>query len=273
MAFPIQLISTDFDGTLFAEFENPPVPPAVQSLIAHAQSQGASWVINTGRDLSSVLETLGRAHLTVRPDFIAVVEREIYYHENHRYVGLEEWNQACTRSHASLFEQVRQDIPRMVDWISTHFDAEIYEDDFSPFCLIAENNEDADKIVAYLDEYCRRIPHLAVMRNDIYARLCHAAYNKGSALGEITRRLGLTAHSVLAAGDHYNDLPMLSNTFARWLVAPANAIPEVKETVLRQSGYVSSQPYGHGVARGIEYFLEQVGALPSTHSSGSLKSR
>jgi hypothetical protein len=30
MCLPIQLISTDFDGTLFAEFENPPIPERLQ---------------------------------------------------------------------------------------------------------------------------------------------------------------------------------------------------------------------------------------------------
>ncbi len=45
---PIQLISTDFDGTLFAEFENPPVPLKLQKLIGDLQAQGVIWVINTG---------------------------------------------------------------------------------------------------------------------------------------------------------------------------------------------------------------------------------
>ena len=34
MSLPISLISTDFDGTLFAEFESPPVPDDLQDLIA-----------------------------------------------------------------------------------------------------------------------------------------------------------------------------------------------------------------------------------------------
>src|ERR1017187_1454401 len=78
MALPIKLISTDFDGTLFAEFENPPVPLALQNIIGKLQDHGARWVINTGRDLSSLLESLGRAHLPIKPDFLVVVEREIY---------------------------------------------------------------------------------------------------------------------------------------------------------------------------------------------------
>ena len=33
MCSPIKLISTDFDGTLFAEFESPPIPQSLQQLI------------------------------------------------------------------------------------------------------------------------------------------------------------------------------------------------------------------------------------------------
>ena len=33
MSLPIKIISTDFDGTLFAEFENPQVPGELQRLL------------------------------------------------------------------------------------------------------------------------------------------------------------------------------------------------------------------------------------------------
>src|ERR1019366_9106863 len=62
MSLPIRLISTDFDGTLFAEFESPPIPEPVQELIGELQSRGAKWGINTGRDMSSLMEALARAH-------------------------------------------------------------------------------------------------------------------------------------------------------------------------------------------------------------------
>jgi len=99
----IKLISTDFDGTLFAEFENPPVPERLQKLIDSLQAQGAKWVINTGRDMSSLMETLGRANLRIEPDYLVLVEREIYYLEDSEYVSLTEWNSACTEAHAALF--------------------------------------------------------------------------------------------------------------------------------------------------------------------------
>src|SRR5438105_8899417 len=91
-ALPIKLISTDFDGTLHAECENPPVPHDLQELIAKLQEQGAKWVINTGRDLSSVMEGIARARLSIRPDYLVVVEREIYLQDQSQYLGCDPWN-------------------------------------------------------------------------------------------------------------------------------------------------------------------------------------
>ena len=256
MSLPIQLISTDFDGTLHADFEMPPVPHDLQTLIGDLQRQGAKWVINTGRDLSSVMEGVARARLTIKPDFLVVVEREIYALEGSQYAPCEEWNEGCRRSHAELFAGLARDIPQLIAWVSKRFKAALYQDDYSPFCLIADSNADADEIQVFLEEYCARIPGLTLVRNDIYARFSHAAYNKGTALGEIARGLGITRDRVFAAGDHLNDLPMLSGEFARCVAAPDNAVPKVKELVRQQNGYVSHQPWGHGVARGLEHFLE-----------------
>ena len=199
MPLPIQLLSTDFDGTLHAEFENPPVPVDLQRMIGGLQQQGAQWVINTGRDLSSLMETMARAHLSIKPDWIVTVEREIYRHEGSSYVGLQEWNTACTQAHDALFARVREDLPRLFAWVNERHSATVYEDPYSPFCLIAEDIASADAIQDFLEEYCREVPQLTVVRNDVYARFSHEAYNKGTALGEITRLLGLSRDEMLNA--------------------------------------------------------------------------
>lgn len=263
MELPFHLISTDFDGTVFTEFEQPPVPHRLQNLLAWLQSHGVRWVINTGRDMSSLMESLGRAHLRVRPDFLVLVEREIFRHEDSRYTALEEWNQRCHRDHDSLFRRVRQDLPRIVEWINHHFDATVYDDAFSPFCLMAGSAEDADQILDYLANYCQTVPNLAIMRNDVYARLCHDAYTKGTALAEIGRRLGVEPARTLAAGDHFNDLPMLSTAHAHHLVAPVNAIDLVRGNVLRQGGYVSSLTAGEGILDGVSRLLRAAGFAES----------
>jgi HAD superfamily hydrolase (TIGR01484 family) len=248
----LKLIATDFDGTLHTDTEYPPIPVVLQQMLARFQAAGVKWVINTGRDMAGVMEAMARAHLTVKPDYLALVEREIYAHDGGRYVGLEEWNNACARDQAEVFARVRRDLPELYQWVHCRYQATVYEDPWSPFCVIAENNGDADQIVAYLEDYCRKIPALAVVRNDVYARFSHAGYNKGTVLSEIARQLQAGPERILAAGDHFNDLPMLDHARARWLIAPANAIPAVKAAVQRQGGYVSSLPWGHGIAEGLQ---------------------
>ena len=252
---PIRLISTDFDGTLYSEFGFPHVPKILQEMIGNLQAEGAAWVINTGRDLSSLMETLGRCRLAVKPDYLVVVEREIYRHEDSKYVEVDDWNKECRQAHAELFEALAPDLPQMIAWVQDRFHATIYEDIYSPFCLVAESTEDADGICSGMREYCASIPHLALVRNDVYARLSHDAYNKGTALAQLAGILGVAKESVFAAGDHYNDLPMLVKEFADCLAAPENAIRMVKDSVRRQEGYVSSLSQGHGVADAINFFL------------------
>jgi len=256
MSLPIKLISTDFDGTIYAEFENPPIAAQFTELIGALQAQGVKWVINTGRDMPGLMDALALARLPVRPDFLVLVEREIHFHENSRYVAFDDWNGECERAHRDIFRQLRQDVPRLAGWINARFKATIYEDPYSPFCLTADNPADAEVIHEYLDGYCRGVPPLTVVRNDVYARLAHASYNKGSALSEIARRQGFGPEQVFAAGDHLNDLPMLLPAHARWLATNANAIEPVKESIRRAGGFISRHRHGRGVADALGHFLE-----------------
>jgi hypothetical protein len=257
MDLPIKLISTDFDGTQFAEFELPPNPKRLEAILGGLQARGARWAINTGRDMSSLMEALARSRISIQPDYLVLVEREIHVREGARYAGLEEWNSNCAQAHAELFARVRPALPALVKWINDRFRATVYEDAYSPFCLIAGNNGDAAAIHAHVEKFCRGIPQLTFVRNDVYARFSHAAYHKGAALGELARRLGLATQEVFAAGDHLNDLPMLSPDYARWLAAPANAVEPVKQAVRRHKGCVSRLAHGDGVADGLDCCLRQ----------------
>lgn len=261
---PFDLLSTDFDGTIFSEFENPPVAPALVDLIEQLQAQGVKWVINTGREMGSLMESLGRASLRVRPDYLILVEREIYVHSRSRYLSLDSWNSRCTADHAALFERIADELLAMTRWVEETFpETTIYSDIYSPFCLIATSNRESDQIQAALDARCEGIVDLAFVRNDVYSRVCHAAYSKGTALTRLGRELGIDSARMLAAGDHLNDLPMLSADVARWLVAPTNAVPQVKRRIIEEGGHVSEFAHGHGVAAAIEQ-LWKMGKLPET---------
>jgi HAD superfamily hydrolase (TIGR01484 family) len=256
MDLKIKLISTDFDGTLFAEFENPPIPHQLQKVIADFQKRGGKWVINTGREMASLMEAMARAEVSVKPDHLILVEREIYHHHNASYVEHHPWNARCNKAHAELFQRVKKDVPFLTEWVNKRFaKATIYEDLYSPFCFIADKTAHAEEIHDFLDGYCKKVPHLTVVRNDVYARFSHEAYNKGTALKELAGRLGIQSHEIIAAGDHLNDLPMLTGEHAKSLVAPSNAIDVVKEAVRKQNGHVSNLHCGHGVAEGLIRFI------------------
>ncbi|MCL5098799.1 MAG: Cof-type HAD-IIB family hydrolase [Candidatus Omnitrophica bacterium] len=269
MDIPIKIISTDFDGTVHTEGEYPPVPRLLQDLIGTLQDRGAKWVINTGRTLAELLEILDRARLHVHPDYLVVVEHEIHALNQLGYVQWPDWNQRCRLDQKKLFARILPALPPFFDWIKAHYSATVYSDAYSPFCLVAKDNADTDAILLRLKSIFQDVPELAVMRNDVYARLSHAAYNKGTALAEIARRLGVGPEQVFAAGDHWNDLPMLSAHYARWLVAPANAVPEVKAAVRRQQGFVSAHPCGYGVAHGLAFCLAQAKSPRTPKTTGS----
>jgi len=259
MATPFKLIVTDFDGTIFQEFENPPIPLQFQEKIVELQKNKVRWVINTGRDLTGVLELLARSHMKVYPDYIVAVEREIYIRVKENYEPAQEWNAVCKTKHEKLFRKARPYLDELTSFINKNFSARLYSDPYSPLCIIAENNGEMDKICDYLNSFCKNnIPDLAVMRNDVYARFCHKDFNKGTATKEIARMLNLTPDQVFAAGDHLNDLDMLDKNVARYLAVPANALEFVKNRVIHNGGYVSELPAGYGVLDSIEFFLKMM---------------
>ncbi len=250
-----KLICTDFDGTLNLEHELPPVPDALQDAIEARQGKGDRWMINTGRDMASLLEELARSHWRIMPDYLGVVERELYENQNGHFVPLEPWNRNCTNAHREMFGRVEHCVPELFEWVNASFRAMTFADEYSPFCVVAANNDDMDAIEGRMNEFCRGDSHLNLVRNDVYARFCHEDYTKGTGMAEVARRIGIERDDIMSAGDHLNDLTMLSDELAGWLVAPVNAVEAVKDRVRESGGWVSAFAGGHGVLDGLREWL------------------
>lgn len=243
----IRLISTDFDGTIYDGSATDPVDRGLVEYLDEARAGGAMWVINTGRLCPDVLQILSSVGLESAPDFIVSVERNIHRRTGSSYEEHSSWNRACRDDHAALFEAAKPGVGRIRRRIEAELDAVLYQDEWSPLSIIAKSPEDADTIHRWTLEECARVADLRIVRNTQYFRFGHAGYSKGTALGEIARLLELKPQEVFAAGDHYNDLPMLDGTHARHVAAPSNAIPEVKAAVRGAGGHVSRHPCGRGV--------------------------
>lgn len=255
MAADIRLISTDFDGTIHEDFAHAPIPDVFQDRIIALQRQGVSWVINTGRDLASLMESLGRARVRVFPDFVVTVEREIHQHVRGHYQAVEPWHSNCTRDHATIFSDNATELRELFSALESRYDATFYDDAWSPVCVIARSNDQMDAIQRDMEAFCATVTALVPVRNDVYLRLSHRQYSKGTALQEIQRLLGLEARHTFAAGDHLNDLPMLRREVAHWLTTPVNGLPVVKAQVQSEGGHLAEQKCAAGVLEALDRFL------------------
>jgi hydroxymethylpyrimidine pyrophosphatase-like HAD family hydrolase len=258
MDLPIKLVSTDFDGTLFCDHETPAVPTHLQELLADFQDRGGVWVINTGRDLPSLLEDLRDHQIEPQPDFLVVVERLIYQREGDHFKPLVSWNAECTRKHEELAFAIQKELPSLVQWINRNSRASVFTDEYSPLAVVATSNREMDSIESRVLELADRLPDTAWMRNDVYARICHVDYSKGTTLSEIQRLLGIDPSEVFAIGDHLNDLAMFDPAVAAHVAVPENAVSAVKARILEIDGTISEYSHGHAVAFELKRLIDTV---------------
>ena len=264
---PIRLLSTDLDGTLIDFRPNLPADPAFFERVVAAKERARGgdafvWTINTGRWWQSLSTEMMVRSFPVSPDWVILMEREIYRIHNGRALGEYGWNRACEEKHREIFATAEPFFRELRDFIESQTGAELLPDPGSPVALRARTEHEADRISQFAETRLGEWPGLATVRNSIYLRFCHADYDKGSCLRHLQEIVGVPPSATLAAGDHYNDLPMLTRRSAHWLVCPGNAIEPVRSVVLAQGGYTAGLPFASGVVEGWDALLEQAGAEP-----------
>lgn len=251
----IRLLSTDFDGTLIEHPSDGRCSEAFAEVLLRHKETGGLWAVNTGRSLEHAVEGLDIFRAPVKPDFLLTNEREIFHRDaNGRWEPHDTWNIACYERHDELFERsmgIIESVRRLADG-SAHIT--VIEEGNRPVGLVTTSEEVMHDVAAFLDSEASHIPDFSYQRNTIYLRFCHRDYHKGSSLGELCELLKIDRSSVLAAGDHYNDLPMLDGRFAAFPCCPSNAIGPVRDTVTRAGGHVASLPAADGVAEAWHFF-------------------
>lgn len=253
----IKLLSTDFDGTLVEHDGQPQVVPELFELFGGLQKSGVLWAINTGRDLGHITHGLAEFHFPIRPDFVLTSERDVFRPRpgNQGWEPFGDWNEQCARAHDALFASAQPLLGKLLDFLEKETRAQAIWEDARPVGLIAQDEAEMDRIVAFIEQAREEMPMFSFQRNTQYLRFCHADYSKGAALGELARLCGITREEIFAAGDHHNDLPMLDGKFARWVACPANSAEAVKEAVCAAGGYVARSACSKGVVEALRHFL------------------
>jgi HAD superfamily hydrolase (TIGR01484 family) len=254
---PIRLLSTDFDGTLVAHDTDPVFDTECMRLIQELQNDGAVWAINTGRSVQLLESGLLDFAFPVHPDFILTSERDVFRRANNgrRWEPYGDWNQRVARDHEELFASASSVLAEVLDFVSRTTRARIIYDRHHVEGLIAQDEAEMERIVAFIDEARAPHPKFHYQRNTVYLRFCHADYHKGAALAELARLIEIPREVTFAAGDHHNDVSMLDGRYAQFPACPANAIPEVKQTVRNAGGYVAQGIAGVGVREALLYFM------------------
>ncbi len=271
---PVRLVSTDFDGTLVEHGVSTPFSPLLIEIFSVLRERGVRWVVNTGRSLDSLEEGLESFAFPIQPDYVITTEREIFRPASARgWEDFGDWNTRCARAHDELFAAVAPALQTVVAFVRRETRAELrygrrthgrgLADE--PAGIVACNDAEMDRIVALLDGFRADLPQFSYQRNSIYLSFCHADYDKGTALAELGRLLGVDAAGTFAVGDHQNDLPMLNGVHARHVACPANSIDQVKAAVRAAGGYVAREPYSAGVIEALRHYC---GDLPGSAGAG-----
>src|SRR5258708_5137436 len=241
----IRLLSTDFDGTLVAHGSDPVLDRDCMECIENLQAEGVIWTINTGRSVDLLQSGLTDFEFPIHPDFILTSERDVFRHSSNsgKWEPFGDWNERVAREHAELFHSARSVLAEVVDFVNQKKKARLIYHSAGLEGLVAENEEELDRVTEFIDRARQNQPKFHYQRNTVYLRFCHADYHKGAALAELSRLLDVPREEIFAAGDHHNDISMLDGQFAALPSCPANAIREVKDVVRAAVGYVAPNTY------------------------------
>jgi len=224
--------------------------------IRELQRAGAIWAINTGRSVDLLESGLANFAFPIRPDFILTTERDVFRpgENGAKWQAFGDWNERCARDHAELFSSVNAILAEVVNFVSQKTKARFIYERERLEGLVAENDEEMQRIVEFIERARTEYPNLDYQRNTVYLRFCHADYHKGAALAELARLLEVSRENIFASGDHHNDISMLDGKVAAMPSCPANAIQEVQDAVRIAGGYVAQKDFGAGVYESLLHF-------------------
>jgi hydroxymethylpyrimidine pyrophosphatase-like HAD family hydrolase len=252
----ICLLATDLDGTLLGltpEFNR---YNEFRDEICARQTAGCIWVISTGRRLRDFqriflpLRTFG-----IVPDFIVIRHAYIFERKEWGWYPHILWNlkilelQVRNRFHARrVIPHLRRLIARNIPFVR------VPRQNSQRICFRFNDLDSAAQGDAILSEAVRPYRYLRVFRYRNEVDVYRVPFTKGLSLMELARKVGIAPANILAIGDGHNDISMMDPDIAQYCACPANAAPEVIETVNKNGGHIARQPHLAGVLEILQAF-------------------
>ena len=254
----LRLLSLDFDGTMVGPWQDgkAAVSEELISYLGALRKAGVLLAMNTGRTLPLVDQAVELFPVT--PDFALTTEREMFRWTAAGWEPFSNWNDRCQQDHQKLFSDAGLLLAEIEEYVVSRRKTRLHREFGLLVGLVAQTDIEMDCIVDYLESRRGQVENFSFQRNSVYLRFCHVIYNKGSVLKALQAQLGIRPDETFAAGDNFNDLPMLDPEVAGHLACPANSVDEVKEAVRRHGGYIADFAGGDGVAQALRRICPQL---------------
>lgn len=250
---PSGILAFDFDGTMHCPEHQPPVDERLLEWIERLREQEQMiWGVCTGRSMMHLMEGMARS-LRFLPDFAITREREIFFPNRFgRFIPDEDWNKRCDKDHKRLFKKVKKELKAIRKYVEETAKGEWVAVEGDLAGVVLPHEEEMEGLLVEIDRLCAGCENLGHERNGIYLRFSHTDYGKGPALKEVARRVGAAPEKVVAGGDNFNDLTMLSAEVTARPVCPGNAVAEVKARVKEIGGAVGESVASVGIVEALE---------------------
>ena len=253
---PSLLLCFDFDGTLVHHEGELAFHPGMGDMLRELRRRGAAWVVNTGRSLQQTLEGVSQHNLFMLPDYIIAQECEVYRPGFFRaWTDYGSWNRKARAAHEQFMSNHAAFIRDMREHVAGNTKAEFLLGNFGEVGIVAVDEPELDEICKVIEQRRARQPDIGYHRNGRYLRFSHADFSKGTALRELGRLLNVPRDRIFAAGDNYNDLPMLDVGIATNIACPSNALEPIKEHVRERGGFVATKPASEGMMEALQHFF------------------
>ncbi|WP_201755461.1 Cof-type HAD-IIB family hydrolase [Paenibacillus glycinis] len=234
------LIALDIDGTLLTDGHV--LTPVVREAVREAHRRGAEIVLCTGRgpvNALPVLDELGLAGTMITHNGAATVDsarREVLHQYSIDPAEIVRFREYCLRAgmHFDIntpFEMLIEGItPEAEEMYRLYGASPVLRDPSEPlpeglvkFTLFG-GIADLDRVEAEWNTWSHGLQH--IRSGDYFIDVQHRDASKGTALRQLAQLRGIDQSRVMAIGNYFNDVGML--TFAGLGVAVANSPEAVK---------------------------------------------
>ncbi len=261
-------------------YEDPPehFHPDIVAALNHLQTRGVEWIANSGRSFEGqwaiirhCLEERGLRHA---PRAIISNESYIFVREGDGYIPLEPWNEEASRSARSVHAELQQTHKEALDaLVNRHAPDGVYFSEDGTVFQMTGPEEARAVFIDELQHMLHAMPSAELINNGEWIVVIHTRLGKGNVLKAYLAWRKMAADTVLAVGDHGNDLSMLDGSVTPHVACPGDAFPAVRDAVRRAGGYVAEAHGPHGTLEAFHHFFNHDTTWPDINTEEFQQSR